>query len=254
MLPRSLTRDGHSVVMLEIIGVDKRFGGLSVLAGVSFDVAQGRSLGLIGPNGAGKTTLFNILNGLVLPNAGAVLFNAEDITAFEPERRAALGIARTFQIVKPFSGLSVLENVMIGAFALERSATSARKRAINALERVGLDMAGSRQPSSLTLCDRKRMELARCVAMQPKVLLLDETMCGLNPTEVAEMIALIRSIRNDGIALIVVEHIMDVIAELAEDVVVLGGGQVISRGPPSSVLKDPRVVEAYLGEAYDAVR
>ena len=173
------------------------------LPALSFEVAaRAGRLVLIGPNGAGKTTLFNILTGFTHPNAGAILFNAEDITAFTPERRATLGISRTFQIVRPFSGLSVLENVMVGAFAIERSAASARKRAINALERVGLDVAGSMRPAELTLSDRKRMELARCIATQPKVLLLDEVMCGLNPTEIAEMIALVRSIRADGIALI----------------------------------------------------
>jgi branched-chain amino acid transport system ATP-binding protein len=239
--------------VLEIAGINKRFGGLSVLSDVSFEVATGTSLGLIGPNGAGKTTLFNILTGFITPNAGTIRFNSEDITKFTPERRATLGVSRTFQLVRPFNGLSVLENVMFGAFSIEKHTAPARKRALAVLERVGLGAASSMRPAKLTLSDRKRMELARCIAAQPKVLLLDEVMCGLNPTEMAEMIVLIRSTKADGISLILVEHIMDVIAELAEAVVVLAGGSVISHGKPSVVLKDARVVEAYLGEAYDAV-
>jgi branched-chain amino acid transport system ATP-binding protein len=239
--------------VLEIRDIGKRFGGLSVLTDVSFDVRAGTIVGLIGPNGAGKTTLFNILTGLVSANAGTIRFNAEDITGLAPERRAARGIARTFQVVRPFNELSVLENVTVGAFAIETRAAPARQRALAALRRIGLEQAASLRPSRLTLPDRKRMELARCIAMQPKLLLLDEVMCGLNPTEMDEMIALIRSIRDEGITLIVVEHIMDVIAELAEDVVVLASGQVISRGAPSVVLKDTRVVESYLGEVYDVL-
>jgi len=239
--------------MLEVRDIEKRFGGLSVLSSVSFDVPSGTILGLIGPNGAGKTTLFNIVTGFVSPNAGAVHINAHDITRFSPERRASLGIARTFQIVKPFNRLSVIENVMVGAFAIERHVVSARRCALAALDRVGLRAVGEVAPSSLTLPDRKRMELARCIAMQPKLLLLDEVMCGLNPTEMVQMVALLRAIRNDGLTLIIVEHIMDVIRELADDVIVLAGGRLISRGRPASVLRDERVVEAYLGEADDAL-
>jgi branched-chain amino acid transport system ATP-binding protein len=240
--------------MLEVLGIAKRFGGLSVLADVSFEVHDGTILGLIGPNGAGKTTLFNIVTGFVSPNAGAVRFNSQDITRLAPERRAGLGIARTFQIVKPFDRLSVLENVMVGAFAIERHAVAARRRALAALDRVGLAAVGQVPPSSLTLPDRKRMELARCIAMQPKLLLLDEVMCGLNPIEMADMLALLNGIRrNDGLTLIIVEHIMDVMIELADDVIVLAGGRLISRGEPSTVLSDAKVVEAYLGEGNNAL-
>jgi branched-chain amino acid transport system ATP-binding protein len=239
--------------MLELRGIAKRYGGLAVLSDVDIDVTVGARLGLIGPNGAGKTTLFNILSGFAVPNAGRVRFNDQDITRLAPEQRAALGIARTFQIVRPFGRLSVLENVMVGAFAVEASAGAARKCALTALERVRLDAAATLRPGALTLPDRKRMELARCLATRPKMLLLDEMMCGLNPTEIAEMIVLLRSVAAEGVTLIVVEHIMEVIAELTDDVVVLAGGAVIARGRPSVVLRNEDVVEAYLGEAYDAV-
>ncbi len=239
--------------MLELRGIAKRYGGLTVLSDVDIDIPAGTKLGLIGPNGAGKTTLFNILSGFAAPNAGRVRFNNSDITRFSPERRATLGIARTFQIVRPFGGLSVLENVMVGAFAIDAHAAAARKRAFSALERVGLHAAAARLPGSLTLPDRKRMELARCLATGPKLLLLDEIMCGLNPTEVAEMIVLIRAVAAEGVTLVVVEHLMEVIAELADDVVVLAGGVVIAQGKPSVVLRHESVVKAYLGEAYDAV-
>lgn len=239
--------------MLEIEGINKRFGGLSVLSGISFDVPAGTILGLIGPNGAGKTTLFNIVTGFASPDAGAVRFDGHDITRFAPERRAGLGIARTFQLVKPFNRLTVLENVMVGAFAIEDGPERARRRALAALERVGLGSVGRLRPPSLTLPDRKRMELARCIAMQPKLLLLDEVMCGLNPIEMSEMITLLRAINDDGLTLVVVEHIMEVINVLAQDVIVLASGRVISRGAPATVLSDEKVVEAYLGEAYDAV-
>ena len=239
--------------MLELRGIAKRFGGLAVLSGVDIDVPAGAKLGLIGPNGAGKTTLFNIVSGFAAPSAGLIRFGDRDITRLAPERRATLGIARTFQIARPLGGLSVLENVMVGAFAIEVHAAAARKRALAVLDRVGLGAVAALLPGRLTLSDRKRMELARCLATAPKMLLLDEVMCGLNPTEIAEMVRLVRSIAADGVTLIVVEHIMEVIAELADDVVVLAGGKVIARGHPSMVLRHEDVVEAYLGEAYDVV-
>jgi branched-chain amino acid transport system ATP-binding protein len=239
--------------MLEVEGIHKRFGGLSVLSDINFDVPAGTILGLIGPNGAGKTTLFNIVTGFASADAGAVRCNTHTITRFAPERRAGLGIARTFQLVKPFNRLTVLENVMVGAFAIENHPRLARKLALAALERVGLSSVDHLRPPNLTLPDRKRMELARCIAMQPRLLLLDEVMCGLNPIEMAEMVALLQAIKDDGLTLVVIEHIMDVIMALAEDVIVLASGRVISRGAPAAVLSDEKVVEAYLGEEYDAV-
>ncbi|MCW5770369.1 MAG: ABC transporter ATP-binding protein [Rhodospirillaceae bacterium] len=238
--------------MLEVANIEKRFGGLVVLSGVSFALASSRILGLIGPNGAGKTTLFNILTGFVRPNAGTVSFDGRNVTALSPERRNRLGIARTFQVVKPFARLTVLENVMVGAFAVNTRTAEAEHVARQVLDRVGLGAQAELGAASLTLADRKRMEIARCLATQPRLLLMDEAMCGLNLTEMQAMIALVRSLRADGLTVILVEHIMDAIAELADEVVALNGGLVLAQGTPAEVLGDPRVVEAYLGERLDA--
>lgn len=238
--------------MLSVSGIEKRFGGLLVLSGVTFELAAGRILGLIGPNGAGKTTLFNVLTGFVRPNAGAVRFEGIDVTSLSPERRNRLGIARTFQVVKPFARLTVLENAMVGAFAARKRAAEAERAARAVLDRVGLGGLAAASAGSLTLADRKRMEIARCLATEPRLLLLDEAMCGLNLTEMQAMIALVQSLRRDGLTVILVEHIMDAIAELADEVIALSGGHVLAHGTPAAVLGDPRVVEAYLGERHDA--
>ena len=234
--------------MIEALGIGKHYGGLAVLSGVSLRAQRGRILGLIGPNGAGKSTLFNILTGLVRPDEGSVQFEGRDITSLSPEARNRLGIARSFQIVKPFSRLSVLDNAMVGGFSGSRRATDARARAIRALELAGLESRHDDPAHTLTLGDLKRLELARCLATQPKVLLLDEVMGGLNPTEMGEMVELVAGLRDSGITLVVVEHIMDAITALADELIVLNGGRVLAHGVPSEVLRDPQVVEAYLGE------
>jgi branched-chain amino acid transport system ATP-binding protein len=234
--------------MLSVAGIEKRFGGLAVLSGVSFDLAAGRVLGLIGPNGAGKTTLFNILTGFIRANAGTVTFAGADITTLSPERRNRLGLARTFQIVKPFARLTVLENVMVGAFAATSAAREAERTASAMLDRVGLGRYRGMPAASLTLVDRKRLEIARCLATAPKLLLMDEAMCGLNPTEMGAMISLVRTLRAEGLTIILVEHIMDAIAELADEVIALESGAILARGTPAAVLGDPRVIAAYLGD------
>lgn len=233
--------------MLEVAGICKRFGGLDVLTDIAFGVPSGIILGLIGPNGAGKTTLFNILSGFVAADVGTIRLRNRDITGLSPERRARLGLARTFQLVRPFGRLSVLENVMVGAFACESRPAAARRRAAAALERVGLGNWRDERPDALTLADRKRMELARSIATAPQILLLDEVMCGLNLTEISAMISLVRSLRAEGMTILVVEHIMDAIAELADDVVVLAAGRILARGAPPVVFRDPTVIAAYLG-------
>ena len=234
--------------MLAGEGLSKRFGGLSILAGISFRVRAGTVLALIGPNGAGKTTLFNILTGFVRPDAGRVVFDGRDITALAPERRAGLGIARTFQVVKPFSRLTVLENVMVGAFAIERRIEAARGRANDTLDRVGIAAIAHRRAGHLTVAHRKKMELARCLAMSPQLLLLDEVMSGLNSSELLEMVTLVRTLRAEGMTIVLVEHLMDVVRELADEILVLSGGAFLAQGAPQEVLDNPAVIAAYLGE------
>lgn len=238
--------------MIEARDISKRYGGLTVLSDVTLSVARGGILGLIGPNGAGKSTLFNVLTGFVRPDAGQVLFDGRDITRLSPEARNRLGIARTFQIVKPFLRLSVLDNAMVGGFSRAARVAEAKERARQALALVGLEVKQEQPAHTLTLGDLKRLELARCLATQPKLLLLDEVMGGLNLTEMEQMVRLVAGLRERGMTIVVVEHIMDAITALADDLVVLAGGRVLARGKPAEVLRDARVVDAYLGEPLNA--
>jgi len=238
--------------MIEARDISKRYGGLAVLSDVALSVKAGGILGLIGPNGAGKSTLFNVLTGFVRPDAGRVSFDGRDITRLSPESRNRLGIARTFQIVKPFLRLTVLENAMVGGFSRTSHVAEARQRAREALALVGLQGRQADPAHTLTLGDLKRLELARCVATGPRVLLLDEVMGGLNLTEMEQMVRLVGGLRDRGMTIVVVEHIMDAITALADDLVVLAQGRVLAHGKPAEVLRDPRVVDAYLGEPLDA--
>ncbi len=234
-------------MMLEATNLTKRFGGLIAVNDASIHVSAGEIVGLIGPNGAGKTTLFATVAGFHKPDAGAVRFLGEDVTGLEPHLVCARGLARTFQITQPFAGLTVAENIAVGAHVRHASRAEALKRARDIAGRVGLGAILDRPASDLTVAARKRLELARALATEPKLLLLDEVMAGLNPTEVHEIVAIVRKIRDDGVAILLVEHVMQAVMALAERVDVLAAGRIIARGAPQELVRDPAVVEAYLG-------
>jgi branched-chain amino acid transport system ATP-binding protein len=234
--------------MLAVSGISKSFRGLKAVSNASFEVPEGSINALIGPNGAGKTTIFNMIAGVFPPDSGSILFQGKPVHGLRPDQVCTAGIGRTFQIVKPFAGLSVLENVMVGAFLRERSEAGARRAAMAILERLQLAAKRDLPASSLTLPDRKRLEVARALATRPKLLLLDEVMAGLRPTECDLMVEVFRGLNREGLTILLIEHVMRAVMALAQHIGVLHHGEVIARGAPQEIVRNPAVLESYLGE------
>lgn len=233
--------------LLEVKQLTKRFGGLVAVNRMSFEVAQGEILGLIGPNGAGKTTVFNLISGIMPATAGSIVLNGRELNRMPAHRRSLAGIGRTFQVVRPFE-MTVLENVMVPALTRTKSTTRARRKASQVLEMMGLESLADAEPGNLTLAQRKRIEVARALATEPRLLLLDEVLAGLNPTEVAENLPLIRQVRDSGVTIIFIEHLMDAMMSVSERVLVMEQGALICCGTPAEVTNDACVIKAYLGE------
>ncbi|HSB68442.1 MAG TPA: ABC transporter ATP-binding protein [Candidatus Methylomirabilis sp.] len=238
------------MALLQVNGISKAFGGLQAVKDLRFTLEPGEILGIIGPNGAGKTTAFNMIAGYFPPDSGSIHFKGEDITGHRPWDISHRKIARTFQLSKPFGDLSVLENVMVGGFHHQGSRIAAHRKAEEVLDFVGMSHQAEIEAHNLTATDRKRLELARCLATDPELLLLDEVVAGATPAEATAMMELIRKIRDNGVTLLMVEHVMRVVMGLSHRVLVLHHGITIASGAPQVVSRDPAVLKAYLGERH----
>jgi branched-chain amino acid transport system ATP-binding protein len=235
---------------LVIKNLNKRFGGLHAVQDVSFTVRENETLALIGPNGAGKTTAFNLITGFYRPDTGSVSAFGQEIVGLRPHQVCTLGLARTFQVAKPFGGMTVLANVMTGAFLRDRRPEAAREKAREAIDFVGLSARGNAAARDLTTIDQRRLEMARALATQPRLLLLDEVMAGLNPAEIDQAVALVGKLSSRGLTIVIVEHLMRAIMAVAKHIVVLDHGQKIAEGTPKGVVENPEVIRAYLGSGY----
>lgn len=244
----------NDLPVLDVQGVSKYFGGLQANEDVSFHVNAGEIVSIIGPNGAGKSTLFSCVTGFHRLDKGRVLFKGQDITNWKPHAIGQLGIVRTFQIAQVISDMTVLENVMTGAFLRHNNVSEVHRKAEEVLTFTGLLDKRDFNATALSISDKKRLEVSMALAMEPQLLMLDESMAGLTPVELREMIELIRKVRESGITVVVVEHVMEAVMELSDRVVVLNLGRKIVEGPPKEVVANPEVIRAYLGERYNAVR
>ncbi|MBI5075128.1 MAG: ABC transporter ATP-binding protein [Nitrospirae bacterium] len=240
------------MAMLEVKGVSRFFGGLAALTDISFGVEKGEILGLIGPNGAGKTTMFNVVNGFYAPSRGEVFFNQKKISGLKPHQICKMGIARTFQVVRPLQRMSVLDNVIASAFLRVKNRSQAEEIALETIKFTGLYDDREVISKGLPLGKRKKLEIARALATQPEMLLLDESFAGLNPAELDDSIGIIRRIKERGITIMIIEHHMKVIMAISDRIVVLSYGQKLAEGTPHEIGNNPLVVEAYLGETESA--
>jgi branched-chain amino acid transport system ATP-binding protein len=240
------------MAVLEIMDLNKKFGGLTVTKNLSLTVKEGQIYGVIGPNGAGKSTLFNQISGYIKPDSGKIIFNGKNIVGKKPYELCHEGIGRTFQIVKPFGSKTVLYNVAVGAFARTNSRNEALRRAEEVVKLVGLESRKDLLAKNLTIVDRKRLEVAKALATQPKLLLLDEVLAGLTPSEVNEAVDLIKSIQKSGVTIVMIEHVMRAVMALCERVLVINYGEPIAEGTPQEVTQNPQVISAYLGDDHHA--